>query len=371
MRRPIIHLAAGGTGGHVFPALAVAEILQKRGFDPHLLTDRRGATLLADIANLPVRVHVLGAASPFQRGPIRKTIALIKLGVGAVKAGWLTLCNRPKAVIGFGGYPSFAPLLVARLFAVPTMIHEQNAYLGRANKAIAAGARMLALSWPETKNLPVDVPTSVTGMPVRTAFFAKRSSVKKDQSLVLTVLGGSQGASVLGSLVPDALAMIDPALLSQIRIYQQARDEQMAALKTRYKALGIRATISAFFTDMPALLHKSDLVICRSGASSIAELAAIGRAALMLPLPSAMDDHQKANALQMQAAGGGFCLDEATVSPAFLATRIMQLFETPDLLRQMADKATRLASPRAAHDIAELAIGLIDQTGSQPSGAAA
>ena len=179
MRRPIIHLAAGGTGGHVFPALAVAEILQERGFDPHLLTDRRGATLLADIANLPVRVHVLGAASPFQRGPIRKMIALTKLGIGAVKAGWLTLCNRPKAVIGFGGYPSFAPLLVARLFAVPTMIHEQNAYLGRANKAIAAGARMLALSWPETKNLPVDVPIKVTGMPVRTAFFAKRSSVKK------------------------------------------------------------------------------------------------------------------------------------------------------------------------------------------------
>lgn len=367
MSQPIIHLAAGGTGGHVFPALAVAEILQDRGFDPHLLTDRRGARLLAEIANLPVRVHVLGAASPFQRGPIRKTIALSKLGVGAVKASWLTLCNRPKAVIGFGGYPSFAPLLVARLFAVPTMIHEQNAHLGRANKAIAAGVRMLALSWPETRNLPIGVPSRVTGMPVRTAFFTKRSSVKKEQNLVLTVLGGSQGASILGSLVPDALAMIDPALLSQIRIYQQARDEQMLDLKARYKALGIRARINTFFTDMPGLLGKSDLVICRSGASSIAELAAIGRAALMLPLPSAMDDHQKANALQMQAVGGGLCLDEATVSPAFLATRIMQLFEAPKMLHQMANKATRLASPRAAHDIAALAIGLVNQTRSQPS----
>jgi UDP-N-acetylglucosamine--N-acetylmuramyl-(pentapeptide) pyrophosphoryl-undecaprenol N-acetylglucosamine transferase len=359
VKSTIIHLAAGGTGGHVFPALAVAEVLKVKGFEPRLLTDRRGAALLAGIENPPFKSHVLSAASPFQRGIFRRIIALGKLACGALTACFLVGFARPSVMIGFGGYPSFAPLLVARLLGVPTMVHEQNAYLGRANKLIAAKASLVALSWPKTTNLPDNVAVHVTGMPVRDAFFAKRHEHKDGQKLVLTVLGGSQGAEILGQLVPDALAMVEPPLRERIEICQQARPEQIGALRDRYNALGMAANISGFFTDMPTLLARSDLVISRSGASSIAELAAIGRASLMMPLPSAMDDHQRANAIQMERVGGGYCLDEATVSPAFLATQIVQLFEKTETLRTMAKNATALASPDAAHDIATLAIGLI------------
>ncbi len=371
MRAARIYLAAGGTGGHVFPALAVAEVLKEKGFDPHLLTDRRGATLLAGIDQLPVTVTELHAASPFQRGSLRRIIALGILAAGAMSAFFKFLVNRPKIVIGFGGYPSFAPLLVSRVLGVPTMMHEQNAFLGRANRVMTAGARLLALSWPNTKNLPEDIQTRVTGMPVRTAFFAKRNQRRIGEEMILTILGGSQGATILGTLVPDALAMIDAPLIKKIRVYQQARPEQIATLRERYHALGIIANISDFYTDMPDLLGKSDLVLCRAGASSIAELAAIGRASLMLPLPSAMDDHQRANALQMEQVGGGHCLDENTLSPAFLATRIIQLFEAPEKLRLMAANATKLASPDAAKDIAELAINLTQNRNLRSFGAAA
>jgi len=366
-----IYLAAGGTGGHIFPALAVAEALNAKGYETCLFTDKRGANLLAGIADLPVRLYVISAASPFQSGLLRRIIATGKLGLGALSSLWHIGLRRPEVMIGFGGYPSFAPVLIARLLGVPVMVHEQNAYLGRANRVIAARARLLALSWPQTKNLPDGVQTHITGMPVRTAFFAKRRPSCTGDDRVLSVLGGSQGASILGTLVPDAIAMIDPPLRNQIKIYQQARIEQVEDLKARYTKLGVSASIKPFFSNMPNLLAKSDLVISRSGASSIAELAATGRASLMLPLPSAMDDHQRANALQMEQVGGGYCLDEATVSSAFLATRIMQLFEAPDELGKMAANATVLASPNAATDIAALAEGLISKRNAPNLGAIA
>ncbi len=354
-----IYLAAGGTGGHIFPALAVAEAMSEKGYHSILFTDRRGERLLTGLDILPVKMRVISAASPFQSGTIRRLLALIRLGHGTLSCLWHIGFNRPLVMIGFGGYPSFAPLLVSRLFNVPIMVHEQNAFLGRANHVIAARAKVLALSWPHTKNLPDGVQTHVTGMPVRHAFFNNHRPHLRGEKLVLTVLGGSQGAGILGNLVPDSIAMIGTTLRSKVRVFQQARPEQIDQLKARYKALKVKASIKPFFTNMPGLLAKSDLVISRSGASSIAELAATGRASLMLPLPSAMDDHQKANATQMEQAGGGFCLDEATVSPAFLATRIMQLFEEPNQLRAMGKNATKLARPAAAKDIANLAEGLI------------
>ena len=371
MSAGIIYLAAGGTGGHIFPALAVAEAMNAKGYQTSLFTDKRGAALLADVEKLPVHLHVISAASPFQSGIFPRIMALIKLGMGALSSLWHIGLRPPMVIIGFGGYPSFAPLLVARLFGVPVMVHEQNAYLGRANHALGAQARLIALSWPQTKNLPAGVATHITGMPVRTAFFSKQRPSCAGDKLVLSVLGGSQGATILGTLLPDALEMIDPPLRDNIKIYQQARPEQIDNLKARYHALGITASIKPFFTDMPDLLARSDLVISRSGASSIAELAATGRASLMLPLPSAMDDHQKANALQMEQAGGGYCLDEATISPAFLATRIIQLLEAPAELSKIAANATTLASPQAASDIADLAEGLITKRNAPNLGAAA
>ena len=363
-----VYLAAGGTGGHIFPALAVAEAMNAKGYTSVLFTDRRGEKLLTDMETLPVSLTVISAASPFQSGLPSRIFAIIKIAHGVLSCFWHIGIKRPKVMIGFGGYPSFAPLLISRLFNVPIMVHEQNAFLGRANHAIAARAKLLALSWPQTKNLPRGIQTHVTGMPVRTAFFEKNHPSCANKKLVLTVLGGSQGAGVLGDLVPDAIAMIETPLRSKMRINQQARPEQIDQLKARYKALKVSVSIKPFFENMPNLLAKSDLVICRSGASSIAELAATGTASLMLPLPSAMDDHQKANATQMEQVGGGYCLDEDTVSPAFLATRVIQLFEAPDKLRAMAKNATALASPTAANDIANLAEGLIKKPKATNSG---
>ena len=374
MTNRYIYLAAGGTGGHIFPALAVAETLQARGYSPHLFTDRRGAKLLGGASSLPATLHVIAAASPFQHGVIKRTLAVTKLAAGAVASLYHLLVRRPALIIGFGGYPSFAPLVAGRLLGIPILLHEQNAFLGRANHMLAKFANALALSWPQTKNLPAMRITEVTGIPVRQAFFDAAQTpyrLAATAPVNLAVLGGSQGASILASLVPDAIAMLEPPMRQRLRVNQQARPEQIDTLQHRYTDLGVIADIQSFYTDMPSLLGQSHLVICRAGASSVAELAAIGRPSLLLPLPSAMDDHQRMNALQMQDAGGGICLDETNLSAAVLATRLMQLLETPKTLSNMAKSARSLASPDAASLIAAMAENLMAVAPEKHRGAAA
>ena len=370
IKRPV-YLAAGGTGGHIFPALAVAETLQQRGHQTHLFTDRRGARLLEGTPELPAKLHVIAAASPFQKGFLRRAVAATKLAIGAFTSLGHLLVKRPALIIGFGGYPSFAPLLAGRLLGIPILLHEQNAFLGRANYMLAKFADALALSWPNTKNLPADIAHELTGIPVRQAFFdAAETPYRLDSTTTvnLTILGGSQGASILGSLVPDAIAMLEEPLRQRLHIHQQARPEQIDLLPKRYADLGVTAQLRPFFSDVPQLLGNSHLVICRAGASSVAELAAIGRPALLLPLPNAMDDHQRVNALQMQDVGGGICLDETSVSAAALATRLIQLFDAPKTLSQMAKSARSLASPDAAKLIAALAENLVGLSTSKPTG---
>ena len=374
MTNRTVYLAAGGTGGHIFPALAVAEALQTRGYSAHLFTDRRGAKLLGSASSLPATLHVIAAASPFQNGMIKRSFAVTKLAVGALASLYHLRIRRPALIIGFGGYPSFAPLVAGRLLGIPILLHEQNAFLGRANHVLAKFANALALSWPQTKNLPAMQHIEVTGIPVRQAFFDAAQTpyrLAATAPVNLAVLGGSQGASILASLVPDAIAMLDPPMRQRLRIHQQARPEQIDPLQRRYGDLGVTADIQPFYTDMPSLLGQSHVVICRAGASSVAELAAIGRPSLLLPLPSAMDDHQRMNALQMQDAGGGICLDETNLSAAVLATRLMQLLETPKTLSNMAKSARSLASPDAARLIAAMAENLMAAVPEKHRGAAA
>ena len=361
MTRRSVYLAAGGTGGHVFPAIAVAEKLNLRGYQTHFFTDQRGVKLLDSEAALVAKLHIIVAASPFQQGVIRRTVAAAKIIIGAITSFYHLLVKRPALIIGFGGYPSFAPLIAGRLLGIPILLHEQNAFLGRANHTLAKFSDALALSWPNTKNLPANIASELTGIPVRQAFFdAAKIPYKLDPNfdVNLTVLGGSQGALILGSLIPDAIAMLEEPLRRRLYIRQQAKPEQIVSLQSHYNALGVTADIRPFYADMPTLLAKSHLVICRSGASSVAELAAIGRPALLLPLPTAMDDHQRVNAMQMQNAGGGICLDEKQLSAAILATRIIQLFNTPKVLSKMATSARLLANPDAADLISALAESL-------------
>ena len=371
-KRPV-YLAAGGTGGHIFPALAVAETLKTRGYSTHLFTDRRGAELLSGASSLPAKLHIIAAASPFQNGTTKRIFAVAKLAAGAFASMCHFIFRRPALIIGFGGYPSFAPVITGRLLGIPVLLHEQNAFLGRANHMLSKFANALALSWPQTKNLPDMRHSEVTGIPVRQAFFdaaQKPYCIVATAPVNLAVLGGSQGASSLASLVPDAIAMLDPAVRQRLRIHQQARPEQIGPLQLRYGSLGVTADVKSFYTDMPSLLGKSHLVICRAGASSLAELAAIGRPSLLFPLPNAMDDHQRMNALQMQDSGGGICLDETNLSAAVLATRLGKLLDAPKSLSKMAKSAQSLASPNAASLIVDMAENLISIVPVKHKGAA-
>ncbi len=348
-RKPLIALAAGGTGGHVFPALAVAEALRGAGVETLMMTDRRGARLVPADGRI-----VLPAGSPFQRGVFGRLSALAKLGTGAALALLLMLKRRPVAMVGFGGYPSFAPLFAARLLGVPSLLHEQNAFLGRANHLLARWTGHLALSWAGTSNLPARVKSFISGMPVRSAFFAitPRPTQAKGP-LSLTVIGGSLGAAVFAELVPAALATLPQTLRARLRVVQQCRTEQVETLRQTYTALGIDAEIAAFFTDMPERLAAADLVIARAGASTVAELAAAGRPALLVPFAGAMDDHQTANARQLEAAGGGLCLAEADLDAARLATTIADILNDPDRRARMGRAAHRIAAADAASIIAE------------------
>ena len=362
-RKPLIALAAGGTGGHVFPALAVAEALRGAGVETLVMTDRRGARLLP--ANGRV---VLPAASPFQRGVITRLLAMARLGSGAVLALLLMLKRRPAAMVGFGGYPSFAPLLVARLLGVPSLLHEQNAFLGRANHLLARWTGHLALSWDGTRNLPVHVKSFISGMPVRAAFFAiDPRQASAAGPLSVTIIGGSLGAAVFADLVPAAIAALPAELRARLSVVQQCRAEQLDALRQSYAEIGVAADIAPFFTDMPARLAASDLVIARAGASTVAELAAAGRPALLVPFAGAMDDHQTANARQLEAAGGGLCLAEAELDAARLGVAIADILNNPDRRVEMGRAGRKLAASDAAGIIAAQALkraGLTDKAGS-------
>ena len=368
--RPLIALAAGGTGGHVFPALAVAELLQARGMDTLMLTDGRGARLMQ--GHNP---RILAAASPFQGGMLRRLTAMVKLSGGFVSALALLLRRRPAAMIGFGGYPSFAPMLAARIAGIPSLLHEQNGVLGRANRLLARLAGHLATSWPETAGIPAGQHTKVTGMPVRQAFFDSpeiadgtaghpNSDAVPDDSIRLTIIGGSLGAAVFANLVPDALAKLDATTQHRLHVTQQCRAEQLDQLTARYAKLGITADIRSFFDDMPAVLAASHLVISRAGASSVAELAAAGRAALLVPFAGAMDDHQTANARTFEATGGGICLAEAELSATILSDHLSRLLDDASQLNLMGRSARSLAMPDAAARIADYALMMARQPSS-------
>jgi UDP-N-acetylglucosamine--N-acetylmuramyl-(pentapeptide) pyrophosphoryl-undecaprenol N-acetylglucosamine transferase len=364
VQKPLIALAAGGTGGHVFPALAVAEALQRGGFDTLMLTDRRGARLM------PASGHItLPAGSPFQRGLLRRMRAIGALAAGTIAALAIMIRRRPRVMIGFGGYPAFAPLLAARLLGTPSLLHEQNAFLGRANRLLARWTGNLAISWNGTANVPPAVTARTLGMPVRAAFFDspalsdkalldKAVSDRADNRLALTVVGGSLGAGIFADIVPDAISRLDAPLRRRLTVTQQCRAEQQTALRARYADMDVSADIRPFFDDMPVILANSHLVISRAGASSVAELAAAGRPALLVPFAGAMDDHQTMNANQLASVGGGHCLAETDLTADKLAAHLSAMLQDPARRATMGKAARSLAAASAAADIADWAIEL-------------
>ena len=358
-------LAAGGTGGHMMPAHALAEELMQRGHRVALVTDDRGARIPGLFDR--VQVHVLPAGR-LSGGPVGWWRAARAILTGRAMALRLYETFRPAAVIGFGGYPAFPALLAARRDRIPTLIHEQNAVLGRVNRLVASRVDAIATSYPAVERLPGGSQDRVeyVGNPVRDEVLALRDQpfppLGPDGIFRLLVTGGSQGASILSEVVPEGLALLPEHFRRRLQVTQQCRAEDIDRVRERYAGLGIPADLATYLPDMPDRLAWSHLVIARAGASTIAELTAAGRPAILIPLPSATDDHQTVNAREMARAGGARMIPQSRFTPIELAKQMQKLALDPDALANAAARARALGKPDAARALADL----VERVGRHP-----
>ena len=349
-------IAAGGTGGHMFPARAAADALIQRGWEVQLVTDARGARHAKDFPGRPVKV--IEASSPFVKNPVKLPGALFKLGKGLGQARALISDFKPHAVAGFGGYPAFPALAAARLSDIPFVIHEQNAVLGRVNRLFARGAAAVASGFDRLDRASPRALHVVTGNPVRaTILEACRAPYRAPDpggEIRLLVLGGSLGARILSKTVPEAVAKLPDELRARLKITQQAREEDIDAVRETYAAAGVDATLSPFFEDMGKLYADAHLVISRAGASSVSEVAATGRPAIFVPLAIAMDDHQSANAHGMMREGAAESVPEPEFTSGRLCEHLARLLPDGEALSKRAEAARRLGKPDAHARLADL-----------------
>ena len=350
-------LAAGGTGGHLIPAFALAHELERRGHHLALITDARGAQIPGKPDFMPA--HVLPAGR-FGKNPLKWVEGLNAVLQGRRMALRLFESFEPSAIVGFGGYPSLPALLAASSAKIPSVIHEQNAVLGRVNRLLARRVDAIATAYPEVDRLAPRYLDKVTlvGKPVRPEVLALRDepypSFTDEGLLRVLVTGGSQGARVLSEVVPDGLAMLPPALRARLQITQQCRAEDLEAVRQRYANHGIPAELGTYFEDMATRLADAHLFIGRAGASTIAELTAVGRPAILVPLPIATDDHQAANVREMVRAGGARSIRQARFTAKELAKQIQAMAQHPGTLANAAHAAWNCGRPNAARDLADL-----------------
>jgi len=351
-------LMAGGTGGHLFPAMALAQELRRRGHEIHLMTDHRVAEYGG---RFPAReTHIVPSATPSVRNPLKFVVAGSKIAWGILVAFGRLGRIRPDAVVGFGGYPVYPPFVAASLRGIPGILHEQNAVIGRANRALGRFARVLATSFARTARAEALADKTVlTGNPVRDRVRAAAGrpypALSADTQIRLVVFGGSQGARVFADLVPAAITLLPTALRGRLLVVQQCRTEDLDRVAEAYRQAKVNVELAAFFDDLPERIAGSHLVVARSGASTIAELCVLGRPALLVPLPGALDADQKNNALVMEAAGAGWIAEQATLSPPLLASRLVSLFGDPAGLGRAAAAAGQLGRPSAVESLADLA----------------
>jgi UDP-N-acetylglucosamine--N-acetylmuramyl-(pentapeptide) pyrophosphoryl-undecaprenol N-acetylglucosamine transferase len=367
MRCPAVQtivIAAGGTGGHFFPAEALAAELIARGQRLVLMTDpRSGALNSAVFANR--EIHVIAGAGIAGRGALRRLKAVASLTSGVAQARSILARLDAAAVVGFGGYPSVAPVLAARLLRrrPSVILHEQNAVLGRANRFLAGRADALALSFAETERVPESAATVPTGNPVRPAILglAKSSYVAPSDRICLLVLGGSLGARVFSDVVPSGLLALPEALRDRLQIVQQCRAEDLVRVRDAYAQAGIAAELASFFPDVAARLQAAHLVVARAGASTVAELAVVGRPSILVPLPGAIDDHQSANARALAQAGGAWVIPQPEFKAASLAERLAAVLTDRVALAAAAAAARSQSRPDATRRLADLVHDLMRQ----------
>ncbi len=366
--RPVL-LSAGGTGGHLFPAEALAVALNRRDVPVELATDQRAARFAG---KFPARaMHVFPSETIRGRNPVALARTALLLGAGATKAWRQMPAIAPAVVVGFGGYPTWPPLLAATLRGVPTVVHEQNAVMGRANRMLAGRVTAIATSFDGVLDSHPSLAAKATrtGNPVRPAVIEASATPYPafgvDTPLRLLVFGGSQGARVMSDIVPAAIERLEPYLLMRLRIVQQARDEDLDRVRQTYARLGVQAQVEPFFSDLPAQMAASHLVISRSGASTVAELAAIGRPSMLVPLPHSLDQDQRANAGVLERAGGAIRIDQAAFTPDRVASEIAALAAEHGRLAGMAAAARTAGAPDAAERLADLVLRVAGVVGAR------
>ncbi len=351
-----ILLAAGGTGGHLFPAEALAHELSARGWTVQLATDSRAERFAVNFPG--ARIHPISAATLASKNPLALARSFWTIFRGVRQASAVIAKEKPAAVVGFGGYPTLPPIYAATRRGVPTLIHEQNAVMGRANKALAGRVSAIAGGFLADGNGAYQGKTVLTGNPVRPAVMAAAEVPfdvpEADGPFRLLVFGGSQGAQFFSDAIPPAIALLREDQRRRLRITQQARPDDEAKVLEAYEALGVEAEVSAFFGDMAERMAKAHLVVSRSGASTVSEISVIGRPALLVPYPHALDHDQAANAAMLAAAGGAELHAQAALSPERLAELIGGLMGDPERLAAMAKSARSAGKPDAARLLADL-----------------
>lgn len=357
--KPLVVIAAGGTGGHMFPAQAFADEMRARGWSIALVTDERGKKYAT---NFPADWRLEVDAATFgSKLPHKILGSVLKLRKGTAEARKNFEKTKPSLIAGFGGYPSYPSLSAARAMGLPIIIHEQNSVLGRVNRLFAKVAKIVACGFDRLDRLPLAAEDRkrVVGNPVRNPIKAVRDKPYPDLTdtspLNILITGGSQGARLFGDVIPKAVASLPGEQRARLVVVQQAREEQLELVRAAYREAGVKATVEAFFSDMQDRLAAAHLVIARAGASTVTELAVAGRPAILIPLGIAMDDHQTANAEGMVTGAAADVVPEPKFTAEMLAPLLLERISNAGVLRARAKAAWQLGKPNAARDLADLA----------------
>jgi UDP-N-acetylglucosamine--N-acetylmuramyl-(pentapeptide) pyrophosphoryl-undecaprenol N-acetylglucosamine transferase len=358
MTKGSIMMTGGGTGGHLFPALALSEELMRRGYETDLITDNRTEGFGA---NFPVRSVYRAPSATFKgKSPIEAMKTLATLSNGFQVAARLMSEVRPKAIVGFGGYPTVPPILAALAKGVPTAIHEANAVMGRANRLLAPMVKHIACSFEQTKYLEGKLlaKTRLTGSPLRKSVMSLRGKLyqphSSGQQFNLLVFGGSQGARFFSETMPEALKLLSEQVRDKMLVVQQCRAEDIDAVFEAYEAAGVAAELATFFDDLPERIANAHLVVARSGAGTVSELCALGRPGVLIPLPHAIDNDQMENATRFERGGGGWAYEQAVMTAERMSGVVRRLYEEPSTLQKAASRAVSMAHYDAVEKLADM-----------------
>lgn len=354
-RAPLLVIAAGGTGGHMFPAQSLAEVMLRRGWRVRLSTDARGARFVGGFPH-STEIEQVASATFARGGLLNRIVAPFHILGGVIGATLRMLRDRPDVVVGFGGYPTIPALSAALILRRPRMVHEQNGVLGRVNRLFARRVDRVACgTWPT--ELPGGVEGHHVGNPVRAAVLERAGAgyiPPGDYPMSILVIGGSQGARILSDVVPDAIAGLSAEIRRNLRIAHQAREEDQARVQQAYDAHGVSAEVEPFFRDVPRRMSEAQLIVSRAGASSVADISVIGRPAILVPFAAAVGDHQTANARALVEAGAAVLIPESRLEPGTLGKHMADILMNPDAAVRMARAALQRALPEAPQHLADM-----------------